>query len=417
MSSTPDAAVSPRAAFQYKDFRLFQLARLCSIVSTEMTAVAVAWQIYEITRKPIFLGYVGLAQFMPGVLLSLIAGHAADRFDRRRILMACFCGYALCAGLFLAYGFSHTTSVLPIFGVLILFGTFRAFSGPASQSILPQLVPDEHFTNAVTWGASIFQFATILGPALGGLIYGWASGANPVYATSVVMYFCAFIFVAGMRVRTGRMEKRDISMGTLVAGFRYVWEKKVVLGSISLDLVAVLLGGAVALLPVYADQILHVGPWGLGLLRSAPAVGATLMAIVVAYKPLRRNTGAAMMWCVAVFGVFTIIFGLSRNFTVSLIALLIMGSSDMISIIVRNTLVQIATPAAMRGRVSAVNLLFIGASNELGQFESGLTAQWFGTVPAVVIGGIGTIVVVALWTGLFPELRRVDRLDSFSATS
>ena len=275
---------------------------------------------------------------------------------------------------------------------------------------MPQLVPIEHFPNAVALGATVFQVATILGPAVGGVIYGWTKGASAVYATSVVCYIAAVAMALAMKIRTGRLEHRAASLETVLAGFHYVFREKVILGSISLDLFAVLLGGAVALLPVYAREILHVGPWGLGLLRSAPAVGATIMAIALAHRPLRRRAGAVMLMCVAGFGVFTIIFGLSRSLILSLAALVVVGATDMVSIIVRSTVVQIATPQEMRGRVSAVNLLFVGASNEFGQFESGITAQWLGTVPAVVMGGIGTLIVVGTYAWRFPELRNVDRL-------
>jgi MFS family permease len=375
-----------------------------------MQAVAVGWQVFELTQRPIDLGYVGLALFLPGMVLSIPAGHAADRFDRRAVLLICYVFYAVCSVLLFLQAFNRASSVFPIFAVLLLLGVTRAFSGPASQSLVPQLVPQEHFGNAVTWGASIFQIATVMGPALGGLIYGWAHGAASVYVTAACLYATGFVFLLLMHVRTGRMEKKDISVETLLAGVRYVWREKMILGSISMDLFAVLLGGAVALLPVYAQDILHVGPRGLGVLRSMPAAGAAVMAVALAYKPLRRRSGVMMFLGVAVFGVSTIIFGLSRSVTVSLIALFAVGASDMISVVVRSTLVQVATPASMRGRVSAVNGVFIGASNELGQFESGVTAQWFGAVPAVVLGGVGTLIVVAVWARMFPSLRKLDRL-------
>lgn len=374
-----------------------------------MQSVAVGWQIFEMTRRPLDLGYAGLVQFLPGVLLAIIAGHAADRFDRRTVLLLCYISYALCS-LLLFFETVRGGSVLPIFAVLTLIGITRAFSGPSSQALLPQIVPEQHFGNAVTWGASIFQVATVLGPALGGLIYGWAGGAHVVYATSAGLYAAAFLFVLNMHVRTGRMESKRASIETLLAGVRYVWKEKAIFGSISLDLFAVLLGGAVALLPVYAQDILHIGPRGLGVLRSMPAAGAALMAVLLAYRPMRRNSGWLMLGGVAIFGVATIIFGISHSVALSLIALFVVGASDMISIVVRSTLVQIATPPAMRGRVSAVSLLFIGASNELGQFESGVTAQWLGAVPAVVLGGVGTLIIVGLWGWIFPDLRRLDRL-------
>lgn len=412
MSTVTDLPVPPRAAFQYRDFRLFQAGRALSIIGTEMQAVAVGWQVFEITKRPLDLGYVGLVQFLPGILLAIPAGHAADRFDRRAVLLGCYVSYALCSLLLFFQAAHSTASVLPIFAILLLVGITRAFSGPASQALVPQLVPEEHFSNAVAWGASIFQIATVLGPALGGLIYGIFKGAHPVYAAAACMYTASFLFVLPMHVRTGRMEKKSVSIETLLAGFHYVWNEKIILGSISLDLFAVLLGGAVALLPVYAQDILHIGPRGLGLLRSMPAAGAALMAVLLAYRPLRRRSGLLMFCGVTIFGVATIVFGLSRSVALSLIALFILGASDMVSVVVRSTLVQIATPPAMRGRVSAVNLLFIGASNEFGQFESGLTAQWMGAVPAVVAGGVGTLIVVGLWTWLFPQLRNLDRLTT-----
>jgi MFS family permease len=382
-----------------------------------MQSVALGWQIYQITHRPLDLGYVGLAQFLPGVLLFLIAGHAADRFDRRRILLVCNACYSGCSILFLLHAHRGQARVLPIYAVLVALGVVRAFSGPASQSLVPQLVPAQHFPNAVAWNSAIFQVATILGPAVGGLIYGWSGKAQTVYACSAVMYMAATLAVALMHVRTGRMEKKDTSLETLFAGFRYVRNHRLILGSISLDLFAVLLGGAVALLPVYAREILRVGPWGLGVLRSAPAVGAGLTGILLAHRPLRRKAGLTMFYCVALFGAATIVFGISRSMLLSLAALFVVGASDMVSIFVRSTLVQIATPPEMRGRVSAVNLLFVGASNQLGEFESGITAHWFGTVPSVIYGGIGTLVVVALWAWKFPELRQVEQLTMREAVA
>jgi MFS family permease len=374
--------------------------------------MAVAWQVYELTGRPLDLGYVGLAQFLPGILLFLVVGHAADRFDRRRILEICQGGYILLSGFLWWYSHQPTMNVKVILAVMLGIGVVRAFSGPASQALTPQIVPAEDFQNAVAWGSSIFMIATILGPAVGGLVYAAGQGATLVYLISTVLYVVAFTCVALMHIRTGRMEKQATSLKTVLAGFRYVWEKKVVLGSISLDLFAVLLGGAVALLPVYAKQVLHVGPWGLGILRSAPAVGAALMGATLAFRPLRKKSGRIMFVCVAIFGTATIIFGLSHSFWLSLTALFFVGASDMVSVVIRSTLIQIATPAEMRGRVSAVNLLFIGASNEFGEFESGVTAQWFGAVPAVVLGGVGTLIIVASWMWLFPELRKVEGLTA-----
>jgi MFS family permease len=399
-------------AFTHPDFVSYTLARFFIVLSLEMLSVAVGWQVYEITHRPLDLGYVGLAQFLPGFALFLFAGHAADLFDRRRLLMWCYAGFALCSALLLLISWRAPQSVHLIYAVLVLLGAVRSFNFPASRAILPQLVPEEHFANAVAWNSSIFQIATIAGPALGGIVYAISRGPNTVYAIAVSISIFAMAMTMRIRILTAARSQEPVSLRTVFAGFRFIWDKKVILGSISLDMFAVLLGGAVALLPVYAREILHTGPWGLGLLRSAPGVGAAVTAIVVAHRPIRRRAGMAMLLCVAGFGVFTIAFGISHSLILSLIALFLCGASDMVSVIIRATLIQIATPDEMRGRVNAVDMLFIGVSNELGQFESGFTAQWFGTVPAVVIGGIGTLVVIGIWAWLFPELRNSDQLTA-----
>jgi len=375
-----------------------------------MQAIAVAWQIYGITHRPLDLGLVGLAQFAPAVLLFLAAGHAADHFPRKNIIEACCAGFSLCSAVLLVFSLRGLSTVWPIYSVVLGIGIVRAFNGPASSAFLPSLVPQEHFPNAVTWGSSIFQTATILGPIAGGLIYAIAATPTPIYCCAAVVFLISLLLMWKIRLPASTVPPRSASLETLLEGFRYIWRSKLILGSISLDLFAVFLGGAVALLPVYARKILNVGASGLGLLRSAPAMGAVLMAITVAHFPLRRRAGLTMLCCVFGFGVLTIVFGLSRSFTVSLVTLVLLGACDMISVIVRQTLVQIATPDEMRGRVSAVSGIFIGTSNELGGFESGVTAQWFGAVPAVVLGGIGTIVVVMSWSWLFPSLRLADRL-------
>ena len=294
--------------------------------------------------------------------------------------------------------------------MLLCNGTVRAFNGPAGQAFLPLLVPEEHFPQAVAWNSSIFQAATIAGPVVGGLLYGWTGSPVPVYCCAAIEYLGALLVLAGIRIVAAAGPRPAASYKMALEGLRYIRGNKLILGAISLDLFAVLLGGAVALLPVYAREILKIGAWGLGILRSAPGLGAVLMALVVARWPLQRHAGAIMLWCVCGFGIFTVVFGLSRNLALSLAALTMIGACDMVSVIVRHTLVQLSTPDAMRGRVSAVNVVFIGASNEVGQFESGITAQWFGTVPAVVLGGLGTIAIVALWAWQFPALRRVDAL-------
>jgi len=420
MLTAKDPRLAGRVAFTYPNFVAYTTARFFIVLALEMQSVAVGWQIYDITKRPIDLGYVGLAQFLPGFVLFLFAGHAADIFDRRKLLMWVYTGYALCSAFLL--GIDHAFGTTPrsvhlIYVVLVLLGVVRAFSFPVSRAILPHLVPEEHFPNAVAWNASTFQLSTIAGPALGGIVYAAFRGPQAVYAMAVAVA----VFSVGLTFRIhplvtsadrgeGERMRQPYSTRTVLAGLHYIWEKKLILGSISLDMFAVLLGGSVALLPVYARTILHTGPWGLGILRSAPGVGAALMAILVAYWPIRRRAGITMLIAVAGFGVMTIVFGVSHSMIVSLGALLLLGASDMVSVIIRGTLVQLATPDEMRGRVNAVDMLFIGVSNELGEFESGLTAQWLGTVPAVVLGGVGTLVVIGVWAWLFPELRQADEL-------
>ena len=344
--------------------------------------------------------------------------------------MACYAGYALCSALLLLINWRAPQSVHRIYAVLVLVGVVRSFAFPVSRAILPHLVPAEHFSNAVAWNASTFQIATIAGPALGGLAYAFFRGPAAVYLGAVIVSIGSVIMTFRIHLLDASAEpvepesnearsneehsvaKTEIRLRTVLAGFHFIWKKKLILGSISLDMFAVLLGGAVALLPVYARTILHTGPWGLGFLRSAPGVGAALMAIVIAHWPIRRHAGLTMLLCVGGFGVCTIVFGVSHSMILSMLSLLLLGASDMVSVIIRATLIQVATPDEMRGRVNAVDMLFIGVSNELGEFESGLTAQWFGTVPAVVLGGVGTLLVIAAWAFLFPELRQADQLDA-----
>jgi MFS family permease len=412
MADPQNAGAAGRIVFRYPGFVLYQITRLCIVIAMQMQSVAVGWQIYEITRRPLDLGLVGLAQFLPSILLFLVSGHIADRFDRRKLLTLSCVGFAACWGALFFLAERSVHSVYPIYIVLILIGVVRSFSGPVTRAIVPQLVPEEHFPAAVAWSSTIFQGATILGPALGGLVYAFFRGPAAVYAIGVVSGICATVATLRIQTQSKPRPREPISLKTVLAGFHYIWNKKIILGSISLDLFAVLLGGAVALLPVYASEILKTGPWGLGLLRSAPGVGAGAMAIFLAYKPLRRRAGATMLWCVAGFGAFTIVFSLSRSLVLSLLALMLVGATDMVSVVVRGILIQVATPDEMRGRVNAVDMIFIGASNEFGQFESGVTAHWFGTVPAAVLGGIGAIVVTGLWAWYFPELRNADKLTA-----
>jgi MFS family permease len=411
----PTDSRAGRIAFTHPDFVLFQTARFLIVAAVEMQAVAVGWQVYDITKRALDLGLVGLAQFLPGILLFLVSGHTSDRFERRKVLGACYAGYALCSGLLLVLAERGTHAVRPIYLVLILLGVVRSFNGTASRSILPQLVPEEHFANAVAWNATTFQAATILGPSLGGLLYAAFRGPSAVYACAMLTAVGALVSMFRIRTRPQARRREPMTLNTVLAGLHFIWREKLILGAISLDLFAVLLGGAVALLPVYAREILHTGPWGLGLLRTAPGIGAAVMAVALAHRPLRGRSGPTLLWSVAGFGVLTIIFGVSRSLTLSLLALVLLGASDMVSVIIRATLVQLRTPDEMRGRVTAVDMIFIGASNELGQFESGVTAQWFGTVPAVVLGGVGTLVVIGLWAWVFPALRRAGELGAINS--
>ncbi len=392
-----------------RPFVLFWFARVFAMTAHQMLAVGVGWQIYSLTGSALDLGLVGLAQFVPSFFFVLAAGHVADRFDRRRVLQLCMvveasAALGLCAGSALGWISAHA-----IFALIFVVGTARAFQMPAMQALLPALVPAPLLARAIAANASAGQAAIIVGPALGGLIY--VAGPAIVYATSMVLFLLTGVMVFLIRIHRPTPRSGPTGMSSVLAGIRFIRSQPAVLGAISLDMFAVLLGGATALLPIYARDILHTGPWGLGLLRSCTAVGALAMALWLAHHPLRGHAGRRMFAGVALFGAATIVFGLSTSFVVSLTALVVLGASDMISVVVRQSLVQLQTPDHMRGRVSAVNALFIGTSNQLGEFESGLTATWFGVVPSVVLGGAGTLLIVLLWMRLFPELASVDRLE------
>jgi MFS family permease len=424
MTSTDDQSDAPPAApplvrrsvLKYRDYRLFLTARLLVTIAIQIQSVAVGWQVYDISRDPMALGFVGLAQFLPMLVLVLPAGDLADRFNRRTILTISCLIEAAVAACFLVLTVLKVETLWLYYLVLALFGVVRTLSGPASQSLVPLLVPPEHLPRAIAWASSAFQTATIVGPALGGGLYVF--GPETAYATCFLLSIV--VAVLFWMIRTRMVARAPAGNGRalrrLVAGIHYVKARPIILGAISLDLFAVLLGGATALLPVYARDILFVGPIGLGILRTAPALGAAVTGVVLGQWPLNRQTGPWMFACVALFGIATIVFGVSHSVVASLIALVVLGASDMVSVFVRSTLIQMATPDEMRGRVSAVSMLFVGASNELGEFESGTTAAWFGTVPSVVIGGVGTLVVVGLWIWLFPSLRRIDRLSEIKPT-
>ena len=408
--STPLREAAP-FVYRDRDFYVFLGVRFLSAVAAQILSVAVGWQIYAIARTPLALGLVGLSQFVPMFLLTLPAGDIVDRRDQRHIYALSLAVSAGCAILFVLLSDMKIARTEPFYLVLVLLGAGRGFAGPAGSSLLPFLVPFERLPKAIGWSSSVFQTAVIAGPALGGILY--LVGPVAAYGTCVLCFGAAALGVTslGGRRRSTQHNQQISAYDRVAEGVRFVRSRPVVLGAISLDLFAVLLGGAVALLPAYARDILHVGPLGLGMLRSAPALGATLMAIGFGRWPLQRLAGKAMFAAVALFGLATILFGLSTSFYLSLAALFVLGGADMVSVFIRTSLIQMATPDAMRGRVSAVNMLFIGASNELGEFESGLTASWWGTVPAVVVGGIGTLVVAALWMWGFPKLRQVDRLS------
>jgi MFS family permease len=402
--------VTPAQPYHGRDLPLYLATRTLARITMLVQSVAVGWQVYALTHSPLSLGIVGLVEFAPMFLLTLPAGEMADRFDQRWILASSLLLEAISSGLLLGYARLEPRAIWPLYGILALFGCARGFSGPAGRSLLPFLVPTERLSRAIAWASSIGQVAVIAGPALGGFAY--ELGPSVAYGACLGCFLLAAagtMWIGGRRppaaaaVLAGRIAR-------VKEGVRFVRSRPVVLGAISLDLFAVLLGGATALLPVYARDILHVGPSGLGLLRSAPAAGAAVVAVYMVARPIERRVGAVLFAAVAVFGLATIVFGLATDFRLSLAALAVLGASDQVSVYIRSALVQLATPDPMRGRVSAVSTLFISSSNELGEFESGVTAALFGTVPAVILGGIGTLVVVLAWMRMFPPLRTVDRM-------
>jgi len=398
------------ALYRDRDLYFFVTSRFIATLAIQVQSVAIGWQIYDMERTPMALGLVGLCQFAPMFLLTLPAGDITDRFNQRRVYSLAAGLQAVCSALFLILSIFRPHTAWMYYLVLVLFGAARGFSGPSGSSLLPFLVPPERLSRSMAFSSSFFTAATISGPALGGFLYGL--GPVPVYSLCIAGFIGAALIVARLGGRRFVPETTQASRYERVAeGVKFVRSRPVVLGAISLDLFAVLLGGATALLPVYARDILHVGPQGLGFLRSAPAAGAFSMAFFLTHWPLRHKVGAKMFAAVAVFGVATIIFGLSTWFPVSLLALFMLGASDMVSVNIRGSLIQLSTPDYMRGRVSAVSMLFIGASNELGEFESGTTAALMGTVPAVVVGGIGTLLVVGWWMKLFPPLRQVNKFS------
>ncbi|YBV96086.1 MFS transporter [Phyllobacteriaceae bacterium JZ32] len=409
ISPEVDASADRYAAFRHSSFAKYWLSRFASAFAIQIVSVAVGWQIYDLTRDPFDLGLVGLVQFLPALLLVLVTGAASDRFGRRLIMGTTLAVEAVAAAILLFLTIAGLFEPLTVFATLAAFGIARAFLGPAAASLVVNLVPTEIFANAVSWNSSAWQIATIIGPVAGGLLYG----ISPVvaYAVAMVLLATSAILIFSIPKPAQHTSSEKPSLETMLAGFRYIWKEKVVLGAISLDLFAVLLGGAVALLPVYARDILELGPWGLGMLRGAPGIGAVLTALWLTGHPVRDHAGIIMFVCVGLFGLFTVLFGVSTVAWLSIAALALLGAADMVSVYIRETLMQLWTPDHVRGRVNAVNMVFVGASNELGEFRAGFMAALIGTVPAVVFGGVGSIAVAVLWAYWFPQLRKARHLQ------
>jgi MFS family permease len=408
---TPAAEARPRSGWHVlrnRGFALVFVMQVLAAMARQVVAVAVGWQVYDLTRNPADLGLVGLFQFAPALLLVLITGAAADRFNRRMIAAICLSGEGVCAAAILFFTWRGSITVGTIFSLLALLGTFRAFVNPATKSLIPNLVPEKELSSAIALSSSSWELAVIVGPAVGGLLYVF--GAEIAYGAALTLFSLAAVCGALIPKPPRKTVAEPPTWRSLSAGFRYIWNEKVVFGAISLDLFAVLLGGAVALLPVYARDILDVGPWGLGLLHSSMGVGSLGTALYLTSRPIRNHAGIAMFAAVFLFGLCTIVFGVSSIIWLSMLMMAVMGAADMISVYVRQTLVQLRTPDQVRGRVNSVTVVVTGASNELGGFRAGMVAALIGTVPAVVIGGLGTMAIAALWAYKFPELRRVRHL-------
>lgn len=398
------------SVFRYRPVLMLWLARGSAAIAYQMTSVAVGWQIYELTSSPMQLGFAGLMQFIPGVVLVLVAGQIADRYNRKTVVQLGQGGQALAAALLAvatATGFVSTGLIL---GAVFLVGAARSFEATTLQTIPPAIVPPRVLPQVIPWLSSATQAATIAGPSIGGVLLIF--GPTFVYAACATLWIAAGIFVSLMRMQRIVPKRAPITYDALFAGINFVRHNPLVLGAMSLDLFAVVFGGATALLPIFARDIFEVGPWGLGVMRAAPAIGALAVTFLIARWPLRLGVGRVMYAGVAMFGIATIVFGLSTSFTVAVVALAVIGASDMLSIVIRQPLIQLETPDDMRGRVSAVNSLFIGTSNQIGEFRAGLTAAWFGTVPSVLIGGIGTLLVVLIWIKAFPTLFRIDTFEN-----
>lgn len=416
LPEVPPEDLSVRALLKRRDFMMFWTARVAATLGVQIQSVALGWQMYAVARQTMdvkqsafFVGMIGLAAFVPVFLLALPAGEAADRHDRKTILMWCYLGEITTAVILASAAFFNFASIPLLLALSALFGASRAFMGPASTAMGPMLVPKPLLPRAIAWNSLAWQGGSILGPAIGGILV--AKGAGLSYSVTTALYVLAAACILTIRENTQPVVNPGSRWALMKEGIAYVWTNKIVFGAISLDLFAVLLGGATALLPVFARDVLHAGPQGFGILRAGPAIGATLVAMILASHPIRRHAGVIMFAGVAIFGAATVVFGLSRWLPLSVAALATLGGADMLSVYVRQTLVQIVTPDQMRGRVAAVSSLFIGASNELGEFESGVVARFLGPVGAAIFGGVGALIVTGLWANLFPALRKADRLE------
>jgi MFS family permease len=412
LSDTPKATLKTKAgrvAFQHADYRYFWMARVLGVLAIEMQITALSWQVYQLTGQALDLGLVGLAQFLPFLLLFLVSGTVADRFQRKRIMAVCVAVQTLCAVAFFWITATDNANFPAIFTILIFLGIARAFQSPAQSAIVPLLVPKEHFANAVAWTSSGFQIARIAGPGIAGIMI--IAGEQWVYGIAVILFVLSTIFTIMVKTNTQVISRVPVTIENILAGLKFTLKRQIIIGSIGLDLFAVLLGGATALLPIFATDILNVGPAGFGALRATHMVGALAGALTLTQFPISRHAGKMLLTTVAIFGLGIVVFGVSTSFWLSLGALFVLGAADSVSVFIRNNLVQIITPDNMRGRVSAVSAVFVGASNELGELESGVTAHFWGVVPAVVVGGIGTIFIAGLFAKIFPDLREVDSLD------
>jgi MFS family permease len=406
-------AVGGQSVFREPSYARLWFARICSTISFQMAAVAVGWQVYVLTHSTFALGMVGLVQFLPMLLLMLVVGHVADRFNRKTIISICQAVSCTTMALLAVSSYFHRLQPAGIYCAVAAIGASRAFEAPSTQALVPWLVERSKVPEAIAWSSSAVQTASIVGPGLGGLLM--AFGAHVPFGICASLYATAAMLSSGIVPKYRSVAKGPVTAGSIFSGIRFIKGHKNILGAISLDLFVVLLGGATALLPAYARDILRTGPWGLGLLRLAPAVGALSTSIFLAHHPIRKHAGHRMFIAVIVFGVAIVSFALSRNIFLSMGILCVLGAADVTSVVVRSSLVQMETPDEMRGRVSAVNSLFIGTSNQLGEFESGITASWFGIIPATILGGIGSIVVALIWMGLFPGLRKLESLGELSA--